>query len=71
MFALCERLTRFYFQKIIGIIMDVFISWSGTRSGAAAEALRTWLPKVINAIKPWLSLADMDKGARWSSDIAG
>jgi TIR domain len=50
--------------------MDVFISWSGPRSGAAAEALRTWLPKIINAIKPWLSSADIDKGARWSSDIA-
>jgi hypothetical protein len=50
--------------------MDVFISWSGTKSGAAAEVLRTWLPKIINAIKPWLSSADIDKGARWSADIA-
>lgn len=50
--------------------MDVFISWSGTRSGAAAEALRAWLPKIINAVRPWLSSADIDKGARWGSDIA-
>ena len=50
--------------------MDIFISCSGPRSGAAAEALRTWLPKIINAFKPWLSSADIDKGARWSSDIA-
>jgi hypothetical protein len=50
--------------------MEVFISRAGTRSGAAAEALRTWLPKIINAVKPWLSSADMDKGARWSTDIA-
>lgn len=50
--------------------MDVFISWSGERSRAAAEALRGWLPKIINAIKPWLSSADIDKGARWSADVA-
>lgn len=48
----------------------MFISWSGRRSGAAAEALRGWLPKVINAIEPWLSAADIEKGARWSSEIA-
>ena len=50
--------------------MDVFISWSGERSMRAAEALRAWLPKVINVLKPWLSATDIDKGARWGADVS-
>lgn len=50
--------------------VEIFLSWSGRRSKAAAEALRTWLPKVNPAFKPWLSTADIDKGARWASDVA-
>jgi len=50
--------------------MKVFISWSGERSQNIANAFREWLPNVIQTIQPWMSAYDIDKGARWSSDIA-
>src|SRR5258708_4467548 len=40
---------------------NVFISWSGERSKHAAEALREWLPIVLQAAKPWISSSDVDK----------
>ncbi len=49
--------------------MKVFLSWSGPRSKAVAEAFAWWLPQVIQAIDPWIS-SDIEKGTRWSPEIS-
>jgi len=50
--------------------MDVFISWSGRRSHAVAEALKKYLQMIVNDLSPWLSSADIDKGSRSTEEIA-
>lgn len=50
--------------------METFISWSGARSKAVAEAIRIWLPKVIQSAKPWMSGEDIAAGARWLTDVS-
>lgn len=50
--------------------IKVFISWSGQLSHRVACAFREWLPSVIQSIQPYVSSEDIDKGTRWSTDIA-
>jgi hypothetical protein len=50
--------------------MKVFISWSGERSKAVAKILREWLPSVLVTVEPWMSEEDIEKGQRWSAEIA-
>jgi hypothetical protein len=50
--------------------MKVFISWSGERSHKVANAIRDWLPMVLQYIKPFVSDEDISAGGRWSQKIA-
>lgn len=49
--------------------MKVFISWSGERSKKVAELLDDWIQCVIQAVNPWMSSKDIDRGALWFTEI--
>ncbi len=48
----------------------VLISWSGERSRQVAEALRDWLPLILQPISFWMSARDLKPGKRWSGELA-
>jgi hypothetical protein len=50
--------------------MRVFLSWSGQKSHELAKIFYEWLPNVIQSLDPFISSSDIDKGARWASDIS-
>jgi hypothetical protein len=47
----------------------IFISWSGEMSSQVALALRELLKGTIQTANPWLSGPDIEKGARWRTEI--
>jgi len=50
--------------------MKIFISWSGSRSHQVAALLDEWIQCVIQAVDPWLSSRDIDKGSLWFTEIS-
>ncbi len=50
--------------------MKIFISWSGDRSKALAQAVYDWLPLVLHYTEPWMSDADIEAGERWGQAVA-
>lgn len=50
--------------------MKVFISWSGSLSKQLGEAIRDWLPVVLQSATPYFTPSDIEKGGRWATDIA-
>jgi hypothetical protein len=49
--------------------VKVFLSWSGEKSRRVAALLRDWLPDVINAVEPWMSSEDIEKGSAGLPEI--
>ncbi|MBW8017081.1 MAG: toll/interleukin-1 receptor domain-containing protein [Planctomycetes bacterium] len=49
--------------------MKIFISWSGETSKQIAAALRDWLPTIIQAVDPFFSSDDIEKGKYWQGQI--
>lgn len=44
--------------------MKLFISWSGEKSKQVAIAFKDWLPSMIQAVEPFVSSEDVEKGTR-------
>ncbi|MHA6281113.1 toll/interleukin-1 receptor domain-containing protein [Salinimicrobium sp. CAU 1759] len=49
--------------------MKVFLSWSGNQSHEVAKLLDSWIRCVLQAVDPWLSSRDIDRGSLWFSEI--
>jgi CRISPR/Cas system CSM-associated protein Csm2 small subunit len=49
--------------------MKVFISWSGDESRQVGEQIRDWLPNVLQNAQPYFTPNDIEKGAKWSTEV--
>lgn len=60
--------TSTFFQAILDP-MILFLSWSGERSKLLAEAFDKWIQSVIQAVKPFFSPDDVEKGSFWAMEL--
>lgn len=51
-------------------MVNVFISWSGEKSRRVGEEIRNWIPSVLQFAKPYYTPSDIEKGAKWSTEIS-
>jgi len=50
--------------------LKVFISWAGERANAIGSGFHEFLPDVVNAVHPFMSGKNIDKGTRWSEVLS-
>jgi hypothetical protein len=63
------RQLRYDLPFFEGVHLNVFLSWSGPVGRLVAQAWFEWLPRVLQAAKPWLSDETIPKGSQWFSEI--
>ena len=50
--------------------MEIFISWSGLKSRAVAQAFNSLLPDLfVGKVSCWISSENIDPGVRWSKEL--
>jgi len=49
--------------------MRIFLSWGGEKSRQLGEVIRTWLPNVHQRVEVFFSPNDIEKGAKWDTEI--